>query len=221
MKKKTGVLFSGGKDSCLALHKFVKEVGKVDVLLSMVPENIDSFMFHKPDLKLLKKQAEMLNLPLIIEKTKGKENEELEDLRELIKKSKIDKLIIGGIKSNYQGNRIKKICEDLRIELIAPLWNYDEEQLWNELLGKNFKVIVTKISSEGIPKDFIGKIIDKERLEQLKKLASKSKFRMDFEGGDAETAVLWMPEFKKQINLDYNIESEGQYRHFLKLKKIK
>ena len=220
MKKKTGVLFSGGKDSCLALHKFVKEVGKVDVLLSMVPENIDSFMFHKPDLKLLKKQAEMLNLPLIIEKTKGKENEELEDLRELIKKSKIDKLIIGGIKSNYQGNRIKKICEDLRIELIAPLWNYDEEQLWNELLGKNFKVIVTKISSEGIPKDFIGKIIDKERLEQLKKLASKSKFRMDFEGGDAETAVLYMPEMKREIKLNYKVESKEKYRYFLKIIEI-
>ena len=216
---KTAVLFSGGKDSCLALHKYGRE--KINVLLSMLPENKDSFMFHAPIVKLLKKQADMLNLLLITEKTKGKEGEELKDLKNLIKKSKINKLVIGGIKSNYQGNRIRKICKDLKIELIAPLWNYNEDELWSELLDNKFKVIITKIASQGIPKEFIGKIIDKKEFEKLKKLSKKYKFRMDFEGGDAETAVLWMPEFKKQINLDYNIESEGQYRHFLKLKKIK
>jgi ABC transporter with metal-binding/Fe-S-binding domain ATP-binding protein len=214
----TGALFSGGKDSCLAIYKFGKD--KIDCLLAMMPENKDSWMFHKPNLKLLRKQAEMLGIPLILEKTKGEKDEELEDLKRLIKKSGINKLVIGGIKSNYQGTRIRGICEELGVEVIIPLWDYSAERLWKELLDNGFKVIITKIACEGIPKEFVGKIIDKERFKELKDLAEKYKFRLDFEGGEAETAVLYMPGFKKEISLEYDIESEGDYRHFIKIKKI-
>jgi len=216
-EKKTGVLFSGGKDSCLALHK----AGRVDCLLSVLPESRDSWMFHQPDLKLLKKQAEMLGLPLIIQKSsKGKERE-LEDLKELIRKSKVDKIVIGGIASSYQGNRVKKICSELGIEVEAPLWSYDDERLWKELLGNGFKVIITKISCEGLGKEFIGKIIGKKELAELKKLAEKYKFRLDFEGGEAETAVLFMPGFRKEIKIKFDVKSEGSYRHFIVLKEAR
>jgi len=214
---KTGVLFSGGKDSCLALHRAEQEGRKIDFLLSLVPENKDSFMFHSPILKLLKKQAKMLGIPLIMQESLGEEEKELEDLKRLIKKSGVDAVVIGGIKSNYQGKRIKKICEELGVEVVAPLWDYTAEELWNELIDGGFKIIITKISCEGLPKDFVGKIIDAKLLNELKKLSAKYKFRLDFEGGGAETAVLWMPEFKKEIKLKYNITSEGRYRHFINI----
>ena len=63
-----GLLFSGGKDSCLAMHKYGSE--KIDLLLSLIPENKDSWMFHKPFLPLLKKQAEMLGKKLLVGKIK-------------------------------------------------------------------------------------------------------------------------------------------------------
>ncbi len=215
---RTGVLFSGGKDSCLALHKYGKD--KVDCLLSVIPEDRDSFMFHKSDLRLLEKQAEMLDLPLILRETKGEKEKELDDLKELIEKSGISKLVIGRIKSNYQGERIGKICKELDVELIAPLWGYSAEKLWDELLDCGFKVIITKISCDGIPAELIGKIIDREKFEKLKKLAEKYKFSLDFEGGEAETAVLYMPEFKKDIKISYSLESEDKYRHFMRIEKI-
>ncbi len=201
-KEKVGILFTGGKDSCLALHKYGKE--KVNCLLSIIPENEDSFMFHCPDLRLLKKQAEMLNLLLIIEKTNGEEEKELEDLKKLIRKSKAERVVIGGIASNYQGRRIRKICKELGVEVETPLWNYTAEKLWKELLEEGFKVIIVKITSEGIPKEFIGKIVDKEKLDKY-----------------AETAVLFMPEFKEEIRLRYSVKSEGAYRHFLKINEIR
>jgi len=213
-----GVLFSGGKDSCLALHRFGRD--KIDVLLSIIPENKDSFMFHKPDLKLLKKQAEMLSIPLMVQKTRGIENKELKDLRKLIEKSRVNELVIGGLASSYQGSRIEKICKELNVKVIAPLWNYSPEKLWEELLGEGFKVIITKIACEGIPKEFIGKVIDSDKFETLAKLAKKYKFRLDFEGGEAESFVLYMPEYKKEIKIEFSVESEDKFRHFLKLKKV-
>ncbi len=224
---KIAVLFSGGKDSCLALHKVLNgspTSPKFDVkyLLSVTPENFDSFMFHKPYLNLLKKQAELLNIKLIIIKSRGEENEELRDLKKLILKVKneIDAIVVGGIASSYQGDRIKKICRELGLEFYAPLWNYTPEKVWKELLKEKFKVILTKISCEGLSKEWLGKVIDDKKLEELKKLAEKYKFRIDFEGGEAETAVLWMPEFKKEIKIKFDVKSEGKYRHWIEIKKV-
>ena len=220
---KVAVLFSGGKDSCLALHKVLEKGHEVVYLLNVYTDNHDSFMFHKPDLGLLERQADELGIELVIQGSRGVEDKELDDLRELILgvKDRVGGIVVGGIASSYQGKRVKKICDEWGLEFIAPLWDYDSERLWKELLGEGFKVIMTKISCDGLGKEFLCKVIDGGAYGDLKKLAEKYKFRLDFEGGEAETAVLWMPGFEKEIKIDCDIESEGEYRHFIKNIKLK
>lgn len=219
---KLGVLFSGGKDSCLAMHIAKQQGHEIKYLLSIIPEDFDSFMFHKPYIKLLEKQAEMLGIDLLLIKSKEKKEKELMDLKELILSvnEEIDGIIVGGIASNYQGKRIEKICNELNIKLIAPLWDYSPEKVWESLFSNDFKVILTKIACEGIPKEFLGNVINKDSYLELKKLSNKYKFRLDFEGGEAESAVLHMPGFKKEIKILFETLSEGNYRHFLDIKKV-
>jgi len=219
---RTAILFSGGKDSCLALHKARLEGHKILYLLNVNPKTKDSWMFHKPELKLLRRQAKELGIKLIIEKSLGEKERELEDLKRLILKvkDKVGGIVAGGIASSYQGNRVRKICDELGLKFISPLLDYTPENLWNEMLDNHFEIILTKISCEGIGKEWIGKVIDKDNFMKLRKLAEKHKFRLDFEGGEAESAVLYMPEFKNEIKLDFSAVSEDKYRHFLKIKKI-
>jgi diphthine-ammonia ligase len=216
------VLFSGGKDSCLALHKVIQEGHKVRYLLSIFPEVQDSFMFHRPNLSLLERQAKELGVELIVERSKGEEEKELDDLRRLIGKVKdhVGGVVVGGIASSYQGERVKKICDDLELEFLAPLWDFNSERIWKDLLNDGFEVIISKIACDGLGKEWLGEVIDAENLDKLRKLGEKYQFRIDFEGGEAETTVLGMPEFKKHIKIDFDVESEGEYRHFLKVKKI-
>ncbi len=215
-------LFSGGKDSCLALH-LARKKHEVVYLLSVVPENEDSFMFHKPDMNLLRRQAEELGIELRICKSKGEREKELSDLRDLILEVRddIEGIVVGGIASSYQGERIKKICDEIDLKFVAPLWNYAPEEIWEMLLGDGFEVVLTKISCEGLGREWIGKKIGKREVEELKKLSKRFGFRMDFEGGEAESAVLWMPGFKKHINIDYDIVSEGKYRHFMRINSLR
>lgn len=135
----------------------------------------------------------------------------MKDLRNLIGevKDKIEGIVVGGIASNYQGKRIRKVCDELGLEFIAPLWDYSPEKLWDELLENNFQIILTKISCEGLSRDWLGKIIDKNCFEELRNLSKKYKFRIDFEGGEAESAVLFMPGFNKKIEIDFDVESGG------------
>jgi len=222
--KRAGILFSGGKDSCLALHKAVENGYNVEYLLTILPENFDSFMFHKPYLNLLKKQAERLGMldKLIIVNSKGEQDKELKDLKLLISKvkNKVEVIVVGGIASSYQGKRIKKICDELDLEFYAPLWDYDGEKVWKELLDNGFKIILTKLSCDGLKKEWLGKIINEKNLVELRKLAEKYKFRIDFEGGEAESAVVFMPEFKKQIKIKFDVISESEYRHYLDVKSV-
>lgn len=221
-KKKVAVLFSGGKDSCLAVHKILGNKNyEIKYLLSIIPENEESFMFHRPNLNLLSKQAERLGLKLKTRLTKGKKEEELEDLKELVRsvKSQIQGVVVGGIASRYQEKRIRLICEQFGLELIAPLWDFTSESLWADLFKEGFKVIITKVSCDGLDKAVLGKVIDRDMLKVLEQKSRKYGFRLDFEGGEAETAVLFMPEFKKDIKIEFDIIELDKYVSLLNIKK--
>ncbi len=217
---KAVVLFSGGKDSCLALHKAIQEGYEIERILAVIPKGKDAWMFHTPNVDLIKRQAKELGFKFDILESEVGEKKELESLKKLLNKvkGKADVLVIGGIASSYQGKRIKAAADEIGLKVYAPLWNYTPEKLWNELLDNNFEVILIKIACEGIPKEFLGKVITEEKLSELKNLSKKYKFRMDFEGGEAETAVLFMPGFKNHIKILYEVESKGSYRYFLNIK---
>ena len=82
---KLGVLFSGGKDSTIALHKAAKE-NKIACLITIISKNKESYMFHTPNINITKMQSEALGIPIINKDTKGNPEKELKDLEEAIKK---------------------------------------------------------------------------------------------------------------------------------------
>ena len=220
---KLAVLYSGGKDSSLALHRVLEAGHEVRCLLNIVSENRDSFMFHKQDLELYRVQVDRIGIPLISVETKGEKEKELDDLRELIGKVKdeVEGVVVGGIASSYQGTRVKKICEEMGLEFVAPILDIDSVELWEELIREGFEVVMIKIACEGISKDWLGRVIDSEALEELKELSKKYKFRLDFEGGEAESCVLNCPEYSSRIDIEFDVESEGKYRHFMKDIRVK
>ena len=220
---KLAVLFSGGKDCCLALRKVLSGGHDVVYLLSVFPKNEDSFMFHKPFLDLLKRQAEGLGIELVVENSDGEREAELEDLGRLIGRVRndVEGIVVGGIASGYQGERIKKICDKFGLEFVAPLWGYSPEEVWRDLLDGGFKVVMTRVACDGLGKGWVGRVIDRDAFEELKVLADRYKFRIDFEGGEAESAVLFMPEFGREIEIGFEVASEGECRHFLRGLRVK
>lgn len=224
LKKNVGVLFSGGKDSNLSMF-LVKDKYNISCLLSIVPTSNDSYMYQKPDLKILKAQADCLNLPLLTQKSKSIKEAELKDLEQLIKngikKYNITGVVCGALFSNYQRERVLKICNKLKIELHSPLWQMDQEKEIELLLNNNFKFMICKIAALGLDEKYLGKVISKEDLTDFKKLNKKYGFNIAGEGGEYETVVIDSPMFNKKIEiLDYKIIMENDFTGFLEIKKI-
>ncbi|MEA3255567.1 MAG: diphthine--ammonia ligase, partial [Candidatus Altiarchaeota archaeon] len=109
---KLAALTSGGKDSLYAIYLAKKKGGDIKYLLSMKPQSSESYMFHHPNIELTGLQAELMEIPLITEETEGVKEEELKDLKRLISRVKddVDGVLTGAIASNYQRERIDKIC---------------------------------------------------------------------------------------------------------------
>ncbi len=117
---KAAILFSGGKDSAYSVYLAKKQGHELACLISVFSKNKESYMFHTPSIEQVRKQAEVMDLPLVIQKTKGEKELELIDLEKAIKSAKekynIDAIISGALASNYQKLRIENICKKLNLK---------------------------------------------------------------------------------------------------------
>lgn len=221
---KVGLLFSGGKDSTYAGFLAKKSGNEIVCLISIVSKNKFSYMFHTPSISETKKQAREMQIPIIIQKTKGEKEEELKDLENAIKiaieKYKIEGIVTGALYSDYQFSRIKKICEKLKIKCVNPLWHKDEIEYLNELIKNNFKIVITGVFAYPLDKNWLGRIIDEKFVKDAVELEEKYKIHAAGEGGEFETFVIDCPLFKNELKIksfrDFK-EGENSWRRELKI----
>ena len=208
-----GILFSGGKDSTLALQK-AAEKEEVACLITLVSQNKESYMFHTPNINLTALQAEALGLPLIEKVTEGKPEEELKDLEEAIgeavKVFHIEGVVTGAVESVYQASRIQRICHRLDVWCFNPLWKKNQRLLLEEIVQKGFNVTISGVFAYPLDKNWLGKTLDNDMIEKLVALGKEFGLSPAGEGGEIETSVLDAPLFKKKIEvLDSEVEAKG------------
>ncbi|MEM3596965.1 MAG: TIGR00289 family protein [Candidatus Bathyarchaeia archaeon] len=198
---RVAVLATGGKDSALALHRILKQGYEVKCLVSMMPLREDSWMFHYPNIRLVKLFAEATEIPLASAETSGVKELEVEDLKRLIAKLDVEALASGAIASNYQKSRIERICEELGIKCLTPLWGENPINILSELVTFGFETIITGVYAYGFSQEWLGRKIDKETIKALVALNKRYGVSVVGEGGEYETFVLDAPYFKKQIKI--------------------
>jgi len=217
---KLGALFSGGKDSTYAIFKASK-AHEIVCLMALRSLNPESYMFHVPGFEIIEKQAEALGLPLLMFETAGEKEKELGDLKKAISEAKekfgIEGIVTGAVASEYQASRIKKICDDLKLKLINPLWGKDEVLLLKEMIKDGFEVIITGVAAYPLGEEWLGRMIDEKIIKELVKLNKKYKIHVAGEGGEFETLVLNSPMHKKKIKL---VKTEKEYSNYYGVLKI-
>jgi len=201
---KAAVLFSGGKDSTMAVYKAIEEGYKVEYLVTMISDNPESYMFHVPNIHITELSSEAMGIPLIKAKTLGEKEKELNDLKDILKELKdkgVEAIFAGALASEYQKSRIDKLCHDIGLKSCAPLWHRDPKEYMEEIIELGFEVILISVSAEGLDENWLGRKIDSKLLDEIIILNNKYGMHMAFEGGEAETLVLDCPIFNKRIKI--------------------
>ncbi len=213
---KLASLFSGGKDSVYASYLAKKEGQELTCLISIFSQNKESYMFHTPSIEKTKKQAEVMGVPLIIEKTKGEKEIELKDLKNAIRKAKeeygVEGVVTGAIQSVYQASRIQTICEELGVECFNPLWQKDEGEYLDELIAEGFKIILVGVFAYPFDESWLLREINGSFVKEVKDLNEKYKIHVAGEGGEFETFVLNCPMYSRELKIvGSEIKKEGEH----------
>lgn len=196
---KLAALFSGGKDSTYAIQEAIKQGHEVAYLATVSSENPESFMFHTINIGLTFMQSRCMGIEFVSKRSEGEKEDEVHDLEILLKGLNIEGVVCGAVASNYQKERVEKVCKKLGLKLVVPLWGNDPEELLTNMVKDGFEILIVNVAADGFDESWLGRKIDEKTIKDLKKLNEKFGVNMVGEGGEMETFVLDCPLFKRRI----------------------
>ncbi len=195
--------WSGGKDSCLALHHVLQNnVFDVKFLVTTVNSDAQRVAMHGVRLELMQEQARQIGIPLIIiEYPTSADMQEYEramseGLKPLLEAG-IRTAIFGDIfledLKEYRVNKLKEIG----VEAVFPLWKRDTTELVNEFIDLNYKTVVVCVDKSKLGEDFIGKTITNQWIANLPQTVDPCG-----ENGEFHTFAYDGPIFQHPVNFE-------------------
>ena len=194
-------LTSGGKDSILALQKALDAGMDVSYMVTVVPDNPDSYMFHSANLAAVPVIAERCDLTYVGIPTNGEKEAELLDLENGLRSLPIEGVIVGAIESEYQRSRVAALCDRLGLAMCAPLWHMDPLVLLHEVAERmDGRIVVPAV--DGLEKNVLGKLIDADLSDLLCHISARRRINIAGEGGEYESLTLAAPCFSSPVECE-------------------
>ncbi|MBW8048942.1 MAG: diphthine--ammonia ligase [Cytophagales bacterium] len=201
MPPKVGVLWTGGKDSCLAFYEAQRAGYKIDCLITFVPGN-PVFLAHP--IPFMKYQAKAINLPHRIVEIKEPYKKGYREAFSVLKeRHNINTLVTGDIDEiDGHSNWVAEYGGYAGIDIQIPLWKMDRLEVLKRLLKHQFKVIFSCVKKPWFSDEWLGKEITVDTLYQLSELNKSKGIDVCGERGEYHTMVCDAPFFQKSISIN-------------------
>jgi len=199
---KVAVSWSSGKDSCFSLYRALTGGSDAQFLLNMVNRHAARSMSHGLDPQLVAAQARALEIPIIQRETTWDSYEQ--DFKEAIaelKRSGVEGVVFGDIDIEEHKQWVERVCSELEVVAILPLWHEEPRRLLNDFVQAGFEAIVVSANSEFFGDEWLGRPLTSELVEELCKLGTQSDFHPCGEQGEYHTFVTDGPIFKERIKV--------------------
>lgn len=211
---KVGILYSGGKDSTFAIDYAISKGWNIEYLLSVKPTRTDCYLFHFATVEHTKELAEILGIKHIYTTCSVADpKKEAQIVRDIVEKNPVDAIVLGG--TGLQVTQLKSIQEALKplgIEVFAAHAGQDHDQVMEQMLKKGYKIMITQIASDGLNKDWLGRVLDEKTMQELFERSKKYGFHVGGEGGYFDSLAIDGPIFNKRLDIleiEKNMESEN------------
>ncbi|MCP8310543.1 MAG: diphthine--ammonia ligase [Candidatus Methylarchaceae archaeon HK01M] len=215
---KTLVLSSGGKDSILALHKACNLGLRVEGIITILPEDPESMLYHTYNVIHVKKIAESTGIRWY--GVVAKKDEEERALERFIGRLSAEVLVSGEIASNYQKEKFDKIADSVDMRHFTPLWGMKPREVLEEILLIKMDVIIVAVAAYGLGEEWLGRHLTEESIGELLRLSEKYHFNPTGEGGDIESFVLDAPLYKKRLRLLRALKTWEKDRGSLEIREL-
>ncbi|HJP67302.1 MAG TPA: hypothetical protein VJ846_00245 [Sphingomicrobium sp.] len=192
--------WSGGKDSCVALHALRSSPDyEVAALLTTVTRDYDRISMHGVHRSLLVLQAEALGLPLVeafipAEASNAIYEQAMGAAFEQVRTQGIETVAFGDL-----------FLEDIRayrdalmarnsMKAIYPVWGRDTRQFIRDFIAAGFKAVTCCIDLDALPETFAGRMLDERLVRDLPESVDPCG-----ENGEFHTFVFDGPGFARPI----------------------
>lgn len=197
-------LLSGGKDSVSAVDVARQHGWDVAAALTLRPAEDDAWMFHTPNLAVVRGVAECLGLPLAEAPVRSGQAEEVEDLEAAVKDSHdrygLQGIVSGALASEYQRTRLDRVGHRLGLKSFAPLWHKEPRGYLDGLLASGWDVRFSRTAADGVPPSWAGQRLDAAKVEAM--AGHRARPHVAGEGGEYETLVLDCPAYSRRLVVD-------------------
>ncbi len=197
---KAFVSWSGGKETLLACYKIMQRQDiKIAYFLNMASEDGRRSRSHGVSSELLKAQAQAAGIPIIQRRTTW-ENYEEEFKKAVLelKKKGINTGIFGDIDLEEHREWVERVCADIGIKPILPLWGRKREEILREFIQAGFRAMVVTTAVNFLSIEWLGRQVNRKFIEDLKTLKD---IDLCGEKGEYHTFVYDGPIFKKPVEL--------------------
>jgi uncharacterized protein (TIGR00290 family) len=194
--------WSGGKDSCVALHELQQSPGySVAALITTVTRDYNRISMHGVRRVLLERQAASLGLPLhevfINKDATNREYEaKMEEAFSLYRERGISRVAFGDLFLEEIRVYRDQFLARQNMRALYPVWGRDTTRFIKEFIGMGFKAVVTCVDGKVLDSSFAGMMIDEDFLSALPTHVDPCG-----ENGEFHTFVFDGPIFKEAVRL--------------------
>ncbi|MEO2241137.1 MAG: diphthine--ammonia ligase [Euryarchaeota archaeon] len=218
---RAAVLLSGGKDSVLAAHLAAERGYELTHGLTVVPSDPESTMFHVPNADLGTLVAEAMGLEPVRVRSGRDDDADLGELARILEALDVDALVSGAIASRYQKERLDRVCEELGIEPVHPLWGMDPFEELELLLELDFEVVIVAVAAAGLDASWLGRRLDEAAVRDLRRLHDRYRVHPAGEGGEYETLVLDAPLYRERLVIERVVRRWEGDSGYLEIRKVR
>lgn len=191
--------WSGGKDSCLACYRAIKNGIRVRYLLNMATEDGLRSRSHGLATRWLKMQAEAIGIPLIQHRTTGADYEtDFKSVLASLKEEGITAGVFGDIDLPVHRQWVERVCAEIGIKPILPLWGEEHNKLLQDFINLGFEAVVVATKAELLGEEWLGRKLDLDFVNDLTKLGN---ITLCGESGEYHTLVIDGPLFQKRLEI--------------------
>lgn len=190
--------WSGGKDSCLALYRAIRQGGVPHALLTVLTETGERSRSHALPRLLLQKQADALEIPLVTCNASW-DTYEAAFIGELgrLRADGIEVGVFGDIDLPEHRQWEEKVCSAAGLEPYLPLWDQPREQLVEEFISLGFQAYIVAVKDDLLDTSYLGRKFDLQLLADLR----AKHIDPCGESGEFHTVVTGGPIFHHEIHL--------------------
>ena len=197
----------------------------VSNFLSFVYKDLSRMVPHEVAPEIIAMQAQAMEIPIVqMEVSWDTFESQLKSTIRMLKQAGIEGAVFGIVSPDYPLDCSEKlreystlrahkdwahrVCGELDIKPITPLWGRNPEQVLADLVEKGFEAIIVVVDSHLLGEEWLGRKVDHDFLHEVRRLNRERGIHI---GGSAyHTLVTDGPLFKRRLRV---IQSRKVYKN--------